>query len=259
MTDAFQNPHLDVLFASVGDDTIASLSDLAAIFKVKLQQAPSHTTQASPPKVIQRTGHIPLSTQLLNSPIPSNRLTRSHTTIHTQDIPTGPLSPRVVTPRTLHHSSPRVPTGSRRLSPRNLSQYDFCGMDTAHMAIALGSNHWSQQHHANSVIHPDTGKEMEYSALMKDPRLQPLWARGFGNECGRLFQGIRDIPGTSPCFFVELKNIPNGRKITYGKIVCDYKLHKQEKERVQLTIASDRLNYSGDVATSTADITTIKI
>jgi hypothetical protein len=31
---------------------------------------------------------------------------------------------------------------------------------------------------------------------MKDPRLQLIWTRGFGNECGRLFQGIRDIPGT---------------------------------------------------------------
>jgi hypothetical protein len=49
-------------------------------------------------------------------------------------------------------------------------------MDTAHMAIALGRNHWSQRHHANSVIHPTTGKEMEYAALMKDPRLQPLWS-----------------------------------------------------------------------------------
>jgi hypothetical protein len=78
-------------------------------------------------------------------------------------------------------------------------------MDTAHMAIALGSNHWSQRHQANSVIHPVTGKEMEYSALMKDARLQPLWARGFGNECGRLFQGIRDIPVTDTCFFVKLK------------------------------------------------------
>jgi hypothetical protein len=42
-------------------------------------------------------------------------------------------------------------------------------MDSAHMAISLGHNHWSQQHHANTVIHPVTGKEMEYSALMKDP------------------------------------------------------------------------------------------
>jgi hypothetical protein len=89
------------------------------------------------------------------------------------------------------------------------------------MAIALGNNHWSQQHHANAVIHPVTGKEMEYSALMKDPRLQPFWTRGFGNECGRLFQGIRDIPGTDRCLFIDLKNIPKDRKVTYGKIVCD--------------------------------------
>jgi hypothetical protein len=140
-----------------------------------------------------------------------------------------------------------------------LSQDGFCGMDSAHMTISLGHNHWSQQHHANAVIHPVTGKEMEYSALMKDPHLQPLWTRGFGNECGRLFQGIRDIPGTETCSFIGLKNIPNDRKITYGKIVCDYKPHKKEKERVQLTVGGDRLGYSGDVATSTADIKTFKI
>jgi hypothetical protein len=93
-------------------------------------------------------------------------------------------------------------------------------MDTAHMAIALGNHHLSQQHQANAVVHPITGKEMEYMALMKDPRLQPLWTRGFGNEVGRLFQGIRDIPGTDTCFFIKLTNIPIDRKITYGKIVC---------------------------------------
>jgi hypothetical protein len=132
-------------------------------------------------------------------------------------------------------------------------------MDTLHMAIALGNNQWTQRHHANAVIHPVTGKEMEYSALMKDPRLQPLWNRGFGNECGRLFQGIRDIPGTDTCFFIELKNTPNDRKITYGKILCDYKPHKLEKECARLTVGGNRLDYSGDVATSTADITTFKI
>jgi hypothetical protein len=102
-------------------------------------------------------------------------------------------------------------------------------MDTAQMAIALGDNHWSRQHLANAVIHPVTGEEMEYSALMKDPQLQPLWERGFGNGCGRLFQGIRDIAGTDTCFFIKLTNIPKDRKITYGKIVCDYKPHKKER------------------------------
>jgi hypothetical protein len=175
MTDTFQNPHPDVPFASVGDDTISAVTDLAAIFKLKLQQAPSPATQASPATVVPRPSLISSSTQILNSPMPNRRQTRSQTTIHTPDIPNVPLPPRVVTPRTLRQSPPRVPTGSQRLSPRNLTQYDFCVMDSSHMAIALRNNHWSQRHQANAVIHPVTRKEMEYLALMKDPRLQPLW------------------------------------------------------------------------------------
>jgi hypothetical protein len=208
MTDALQNPHPEVPFASVGDDTIIALTDLAAIFKLKLRQTPSPAPQAAPPKVFPHPSLAPSSDQILNSPMPIARQTRSQTTIHTQDIPNVPLPPRVVTPRTLRQSPPRVTTRSQSLSPRNLSQDDFCRMESAHMAIALGHNHWSHQHQANAVIHPVTGKEMEYSALMKDPRLQPLWTRGFDNECGRLFQGIRDIPGTDTCFFIKLKNIP---------------------------------------------------
>jgi hypothetical protein len=151
--------------------------------------------------------------------MPLPRQKRSQTTIHTQDITNAPLPPSVVTPRMLNPSTTRVPTRSQRLFPRNLFQNDFCGMDTAHIAIALGNNHWSRKHLANAVIHPVTRKEMEYMALMKDPRLQPLWTRGFGNECGRLFQGIRDIPSTDTCFFIKLTNIPKDRNITYGKIV----------------------------------------
>jgi hypothetical protein len=169
MTDALQNPRPEVPFASVGDDTIEALADLAAIFKLKMQQAPSPATQPSPAKVVRRPSLVPSATQILNSPMPIRRQTISQTTIHTQDIPNVPLPPRVVTPRTLRQSRPRVPTGSRRLSPCNLSQDDFCGMDSDHIAIALGNNHWSQRHQANAVIHPVTGKEMEYSALMKDP------------------------------------------------------------------------------------------
>jgi hypothetical protein len=161
MTDALQNPHPEVPFASVGDDTISALTDLAAIFKLKLQQTTSPAPQAAPPKVFQHPSLAPSSNQLLNSPMPIARQTRSQTTIHTQDIPNVPLPPRVVTPRTLRQSPLRVPTSSQILSPHNLSQDDFCGMGSAHMAIALGHNHWSQQHQSNAVIHPVTGKEME--------------------------------------------------------------------------------------------------
>jgi hypothetical protein len=182
MTDALQIPHPEVAFARVGDDTILSLAELDAVFKLKFRQIPSPMPQATPPKVTQRPCLAESSNKIVNSPMIISRQTRSQTTIHTQDISNAPLPPRMVRPRTLRPSPPRVPTRSQRLSPRNLSQNDFCGMDTSHMVIALGDNHWSRQHQANAVIHPITGKETEYMALMKDPRLQPLWTRGFGNE-----------------------------------------------------------------------------
>jgi hypothetical protein len=175
MTDYLQNPHPEVPFARNGDDTISALAELAEIFKLKLQQTPPPTPPAAPPNVTQRPCLAGSSSQLLASLVPLPRQTRSQTTIHTQDIANAPLPPRVVTPLMLRPSPLRMPTRSRRLSPRNLSQNDFCEMDTAHMAIALGDNHWYQRHQASAVIHPITGKEMEYTALMKDPRLQPIW------------------------------------------------------------------------------------
>jgi hypothetical protein len=90
MTDAFQNPHPEVPFASVGDDTVKALTDLAAIFKLKLQQAPSLATHASPATVIQRPILIPLPTLISNSSMPERWQTISQTTIHTPDIPYRP-------------------------------------------------------------------------------------------------------------------------------------------------------------------------
>jgi hypothetical protein len=82
---------------------------------------------------------------------------------------------------------------------------------------------------------------------------------GFGNEPGRLCQRIRVIQGTNTCFFVDLANIPKDRKITYGKLLCDYKLNKTEKEQARLTVGNDTIYYTGEVATPTSDSTTLKI
>jgi hypothetical protein len=259
MMDALKTPHPEVQFTHVGDDTISALTALAEIFKLKLQKAQTPDPPAAPPKVTLCTCLAESSNPILASPAPPPRQTRSQTKIHARVIPNAPLIPRMVTPMPRHPSPPRVPRRSQNLSPRNLSQDNLCGMYTSHMAIALGNHHSSQQHQANAVIHPITGKEMEYMTLMKDPLLQPLQKRCFGNGCGRLFQGIQDIPGTDTCFLITFANIPKDRKITYGKIVCYYKPHKKEKERVRLTVGGYILDYSGDAATSTADITTFKI
>jgi hypothetical protein len=59
MTDDLQNPHPEVPFTSVGDDTIEALTDLAAIFKLKLQQPPSRATHPSPAKVVPCPSLVP--------------------------------------------------------------------------------------------------------------------------------------------------------------------------------------------------------
>jgi hypothetical protein len=186
MSNSLKNSHPEVPFTHVGDDTISVLTALVKIFKLKFEKVHSPIIPAPPAQVTQRTRPAESSNPILTSPMPRPRQTRSQTTIHardkTRDKTNTPLLPRVVTPMSSQPSPPRVPRHSQNLAPRNLSQDDFCGMDTAHMVIALGNHHWSQAHQANAVVHPITGKEMEYMALMKDPRLQSLWKRGFGNE-----------------------------------------------------------------------------
>jgi hypothetical protein len=118
MMDDLQNPHPKVPFSSVGDDTISALTDLTAIFKLKLQQTPSPAPQAAPPTVFPHPSLAPEPHQLLNSPMPIARQKRSRRTIHTKDIPPVPLPPRVVTSQTKRQSPPKVPSRSQSFSPQ---------------------------------------------------------------------------------------------------------------------------------------------
>jgi hypothetical protein len=83
MTDALQNPHPEVPFARVGDDTISAIAELATIFKLKLRQSQLPTLPAAPTMVKRRTCLAKSSNPILDSPMPLPRQTRSQTTIHT--------------------------------------------------------------------------------------------------------------------------------------------------------------------------------
>jgi hypothetical protein len=73
MTDALQNPHPEVPFARVGDDTVSALAELAAIFKLKLRQTPPPTPPDAPTKVTQRPCLAESSNPILASFIPLSR------------------------------------------------------------------------------------------------------------------------------------------------------------------------------------------
>jgi hypothetical protein len=193
----------------------------------------------------------------LTSPIKQNHQQTSRTNVN-QAFKNVQQPPRVVTPVTRPAAPPRVQARMHHLSPQNLSR-DFLDIDGANCAIAFGKNHWKTTPMINAVIHTVTGKEMQYKDLMKDPDLGPLFEIGLSNQLGRICQGIREIAGTNTAFFVDLTSIPKDCNITYGKLVCDFKPNKTEKHQVRLMVGGDILDYSGDTATSTADITTFKI
>jgi hypothetical protein len=177
ISNALKNPHPEVPFSHIGDDTIAALRTLAEIFKNTFQNVQILGLPNAPAEAAEHTIPAELSNPILVSTMHQRCQTRSQTIINAQDTTNAPLLLRVVTPMTSRPAPPRVPMRSQNLSPRNLSQDNFCDTETANMAIALGNHHWSQQHHANAVVHPVPGKEMEYIALMKDPA-----CNHFGNE-----------------------------------------------------------------------------
>jgi hypothetical protein len=149
MSNALRPPHPEVPFSHIGDDTTTALIALAEIFKNKVQTVHIPDLPTAPAKVALRPCLAESSNPILASPMPPQRQTKSQTKIHAQDIPNASLLPRVVTPMTSRPAPLRVPMRSQNISPQNLSQEDFWDMDTAHMSIALGNRHWSQQHQAN--------------------------------------------------------------------------------------------------------------
>ena len=114
----------------------------------------------------------------------------------------------------------------------------------------------------NAVLNEETGELMEYRHLIGNPKYREIWGRSFGNELGRLAQGMKGrVDGTDTIFCIDKKDIPAARwqDVTYGRIVVSFRPEKKDPNRVRLTVGRDRINYPGDVGTPTADMLTVKL
>jgi hypothetical protein len=115
---------------------------------------------------------------------------------------------------------------------------------------------------ANKAVHPETGESVEYNALLQSSD-SPAWEAAAADEIGRLPQGHTradgtTVAGTETIHFINVSQIPTGRKATYLKIVAADKPNKAIKQRVRFTVGGDRVDYAGDCSTKTADLTTSK-
>jgi hypothetical protein len=117
MSNALKNPHPEVPFAQVVDDTISALTKLAEIFKNKFQKVQAPGLSNAPAKAAENKRPAVLFEPILNSPMQQQYPTRSQTIINTGDSTTTSLLPRVVTPMTGRAAPPRVPTRSQNFPP----------------------------------------------------------------------------------------------------------------------------------------------
>mgnify|MGYP006166622523 CR=1 FL=1 len=108
----------------------------------------------------------------------------------------------------------------------------------------------------------ETGELLEYRHLIQCPKYKDAWSISFGNEIGRLAQGMPGrVEGTNTIFFIPKVSVSADRwkDVTYGRIVCDIRDNKVETHRTRLTIGGDRFNYPEDCGTPMAHLLTVKL
>jgi len=115
---------------------------------------------------------------------------------------------------------------------------------------------------ANSVI-GDNGELLEYRHLIANETTRATWTHSYGNEIGRLAQGMPGRnTGTNTIFFIKRNQVPHDRAkdVTYGLITTLIRPEKiDEPNRTRLVAGGDRVHYPGDAGTPTADLLTVKL
>jgi len=115
---------------------------------------------------------------------------------------------------------------------------------------------------ANSVI-GKKGKLLEYWHLIANPKTTATWTHSYGNELGCLVQGMPGhAKGTNTIFFIPWHMVPKERlkDVTYGLITCLIRPEKiEEPNRTRLVAGGDRVHYTFDAGTPTANLLTVKL
>jgi hypothetical protein len=259
-------------FEPINEPTTKALVRLAEIFHQAAGNHQSHSPLVPTPLSQKNTQLLKVATPL--SPRVATPLSWRN-----------PQSPRVATPPPMRH---RYPTRHRMMALQGLLQTETKRLTTitgthpdpfrsrslesllnketqrkATAAPALDDPVFDLDEleaFANAIVDPDTGESLEYRHLIKNPKTRDTWlSAAANNEFGQLMTGLkRGIHGTRTMHFIYKHQVPKGRKVTYARFCCNYRPQKDELNRCHITVGGDRLDYPGEVATKTANMTTIK-
>ena len=107
-----------------------------------------------------------------------------------------------------------------------------------------------------------SGELLEYRHLIKMPEYKVEWGYSFGNEIGRLVQGMLGRnKGTNTMFFINKYEVPpdQWKDMTYARIVCNVHPQKEETNRTRFTMGGANINIPMDCGTPTASLLTVKL
>ena len=96
--------------------------------------------------------------------------------------------------------------------------------------------------------------------LLRD-QLKPFGKIHLQMKSDDLAQGVgtRMPSGTNTILFVPKDKVPDGRTVTYGRIVAKTRPQKTETYRTRLTVGGNLINFPDDVTTPTADLIMAKL
>ena len=95
-----------------------------------------------------------------------------------------------------------------------------------------------------AVLNKETGELMEYRHLVGNPKYRKTWQKSYGDEVGRLAQGMPErVEGTDTLFFIRKIDVPTQRwrDITYRRIVVSYRPSNENQNRMRLTVGGNNI------------------
>ncbi len=115
---------------------------------------------------------------------------------------------------------------------------------------------------ANSMMRAN-GELLEYRHLIANQITRATWQHLYGNEIGRLAQGMPGKnTGTNTIIFIKKNQVPHNRTkdMTYRLITCLIRPEKiEEPNQTRLVAGGNRVHYPGNAGTPTADLLTVKL
>jgi hypothetical protein len=115
---------------------------------------------------------------------------------------------------------------------------------------------------ANSILGKQ-GKLLQYCHLIAKPKTRATWTHSYSNKLGWLVQGMPgQVTGMDTIFFIPKNKVPRARAkdVTYGLITCLIRPEKtKEPNRTRLVAGGDKVHYSFNTGTPTANLLTVKL